>query len=83
MGRLGGVLERFGGVLGALGGVLGTSWRILGRLVCVLARLGAFWRLLARKESLGDQKTLKFLMIFIKNTPNINMTRHGTGSAAF
>ena len=74
-----GVLGRLGSVLGRLGSVLAASWAVLGaswaHLGASWARLGPSWwrlgRVLGRLGRVLGRKT----------TPNINLIRHGTGSA--
>ena len=81
--RLGGLLGTSWGVLGRLGDVLGASWRVLG---ASWAHLGASWSVLERLGHLQAskiEKSLKNQRKTIKNHPNINLTRHGTGSADF
>ena len=55
-------------VLARLGGVLGPSWSVLGASWGVLAPLGGV---------LGPS----WRRLGLQNTPKINLTRHGTGSA--
>ena len=71
------------GVLGRLGSILGTSWRVLG---APSAHLDASWSVLERLGHLQAskiEKSLKNQRKTIKNHSNINLTRHGTGSADF
>ena len=54
---------------------LGASW---GRLGVILGRLGASWGVL---EPLGRLLGPSWKRLGLQNTHNINLTRHGTGSA--
>ena len=80
---MGGSWAPLGASWGRLGDVLGTSWRVLG---ASWAHLGASWNVLERLGHLQAskiEKSLKNQRKTIKNHPNINLTRHGTGSADF
>ena len=59
----------FGASWGHLGRVLGASWGVLGASCRVLGFLEASWAVLEAS--------------WVPKPPNINLTRHGTGSAAF
>ena len=64
-GRIGASWGRLGRSWRRLGGVLGASWALLG---ASLGRLGASSNIDLNLESLGDQKTLKFLDFYKKTT---------------
>ena len=68
------ILGASGRLLGRLGGILEASWGRLGASWCVLARLGTSWRVLGRLGAVLEAS-------WAPKTPNINLTRHGTGSA--
>ena len=67
------VLGGSGRLLGPLGGVLGPSWGVL----------AASWRVLDLKSRLGGLSAASWRRLGLQNPPNINLTRHGTGSADF
>ena len=67
------LLGPLGASLGRLGGILGASW---GRLGASWGRLGASW---GSWRHLGPS----WRRLGLENPPKINLTRHGTGSAAF
>ena len=70
-GHPGGGLGASWGVLGASWGLLGASWGHLGASWSVLGRLG---RLLGRPDAVLEAS-------WAPKPSNINLTRHGTGSA--
>ena len=70
-GRILDVLGGSGRLLGPLGGVLGPSSGVL----------AASWRVLDLKSRLGGLLAASWRRLGLQNPPNINLTRHGTGSA--
>ena len=68
-GRILTILGASGRLLERLGGILAASWGVLRRLRAILDLLG---RLEPSWRRLG-----------LPNHPNINLTRHGTGSAVY